>query len=355
MKSQLKPVVMLIIVCLVLSIVSAQPKKPTGQPLRVLAAKQNMLFGAAIDPWRIKQPALSNIIIREFSSITTENEMKCAMISRGRDEYHFKPADDVVDFARKHNIKVRGHTLIWHQSTPVWLKKEKWTKESLLAWLKEYITTVVTHFKGKVYAWDVVNEVFLPNGRFMDAYRSIWYKVCGEEYIEKAFIWARAADPKAKLYINDVSIIFKNRQSNAIYEWIKNAKERDIPIDGIGFQAHITEGPKIDYGNIRSNLNRFRDLGLELQITEMDVRIDGPPSEEKLANQARIFADFVKLAIEYGMPVFTTWGVSDKDSWIPQHFPGFGAALLFDKEFNPKPAYYAVQRALAAAPTKKKK
>ncbi len=340
---------------LVLSLVAAEPKKPTGKPLRELAAKHNMLFGGVLDPWRIGHQELSKIAAREFSSVTAENAMKCGSLSRGRNDYNFKPADEMVAFAEKHKMKVRGHTLIWHQSVPGWIIKETWTKETLLAWLKEYITNVVTHFKGKIYAWDVVNEVYEPNGKYVHVLKSFWQKTCGPDYIDNAFIWAHEADPAAKLYMNDVGIEFTNRQSTAIYEWAKDALARGVPVHGIGFQAHLTEGPKMDYNAIRLNLKRFAELGLELQFTEVDIRIDGPATPEKLANQAAIYSELMKIALEFKMPAFICWGVSDEDSWIPQHFKGFGAALLFDKEYNAKPAYYAVQKVLATPPPKTKK
>jgi endo-1,4-beta-xylanase len=338
-----------------LALVSAEPKKPTGQPLRVLAAKHNMLFGGVIDAWRIKHPELSKIAIREFSIVTAENDFKPGAISRSRDEYYFKPADEVLAFAEKHKMKMHGHTLIWHKSMPAWLNKETWTKESMLAWLKEYVTTVVGHFKGRVYCWDVVNEVFEGNGKFLHPARSIIQKVCGPEYIEDAFIWAHEADPQAKLYLNDVGIEFSNRQSTGVYNWAKDALVRGVPIHGIGFQAHFTLGPRYDFNAMRLNLKRFAALGLDLQFTEVDIRIEGPATPEKLEEQAAVYAELVKIALEFHMPAFTCWGISDEDSWVPQHFPGAGAALLFDKEFNPKPAYYAVQKVLAAPPIPSKK
>ncbi|MBN2351092.1 MAG: endo-1,4-beta-xylanase [Spirochaetales bacterium] len=325
-------------------------KTPAGRPLRELAAKRGILIGAAIDPWRIDQPDLAALIAREFDSIIAENEMKCAMIARDPEKYDFGLADRLVAFVEKNKMKMRGHTLVWHQSVPDWLSRSGWNKEQALDWLHTYITTVVSHFKGKIYCRDVVNEVFEPNGKFTGKYKSYWYKTCGEEYIEKAFVWAREDDPDAKLYINDVSCEIANRQSNAIHEWIKAARTRGVPVDGIGFQAHLAEETKIDYDKIRANFNRFKDLGLELQITEMDVRIDGPPTPEKLAHQASICREYLKIAIEFGMPAFTVWGVSDKDSWVPGAFRGYCAALLFDKELKPKPAYYAHREELAAAP-----
>jgi endo-1,4-beta-xylanase len=322
------------------------------KPLRELAAKRGILIGTAIDTWRLTKPELPAIIAREFNSVVAENEMKCMIISRGQDEYNFKAADELIAFAEKNKMKVRGHTLVWHQAVPSWIRRTGWTKDQVLDWLHTYITTVVGRYKGKIYSWDVVNEVFEPNGKFTGDLKSFWYKTCGPDYIEKAFIWAREADPQTKLYINDVSCEFTNRQSTAIYNWVKEAKARGVPVDGIGFQAHFTEGPKMDYNAIRANFQRFQDLGLELQITELDVRIDGPPQPENLANQAVMYKELLRLAIEFKMPAFTVWGVTDGDSWVPGAFRGFGAALLFDKQGQPKPAYFALEEVLAVAPKK---
>jgi endo-1,4-beta-xylanase len=324
----------------------AQEKtKVDTRPLRELAAKQNVLLGAASTRGKLNNPKFRETCAREFNSLTVENELKCAAIAYFPDRYVFNSADYIIAWAEKNNMKVRGHTLVWHSSVPKWILESGWDKEKTLAFLKDYITTTVTRYKGRLYAWDVVNEIFDDLGRLRDESSSFWYKTCGDEYIEKAFIWAHEADPDVKLFINDYGVETINFKSTATYELAKKLLAKGVPIHGFGMQAHMTEGKLPDFKNIAANIKRFTDLGLEVQVTELDVRIADEPAPEakQFQNQAEVFRGFVELALANPkITCITTWGVSDSDSWIPGSFKGFGAALMFDEQFAPKPAYAAV-------------
>lgn len=315
-------------------------KEPT---LLQAAEKRNMLVGAAIEPQYLDEPQYAKILKEQFNFITPENRMKWGFIHPKKDQYDFSKADKVVDFALNNKMKVRGHTLVWHIENPDWLTTQTWTKEQALAILENHIKTVVGHYKGKVYAWDVVNEV-------LDAFtlrETLWYKAIGPEYIEKAFIWAHEADPDAKLFINDFFIEEKGVKSDLLYKYVKELLDKKVPLDGVGFQFHIDMENPMDMARINENVKRFTDLGLEVHFTEVDIRITGLPTDELLQKQAKMYSDLMNLALNYEkVNAFTMWGVTDKHSWVPVTYPEAGAAHIYDNEYNPKPAYKALVEAL---------
>src|SRR5687768_11232518 len=197
--------------------------------------KDYFLIGAAVTP-RFLHGEDSALLVNEFNSITAENAMKMGPIHPKENEYYWKDADSIAAFAKKHGLKMRGHTLCWHAQAPSWMfKNEKGdtvTKEQLLQRLKEHITTVVNRYKERVYGWDVVNEVIDDNDTVF--YRkSAWYKICGEEFIAKAFEYAHAADSKAVLFYNDYNTENKKKREK-IYQMVKKLKESGIPIHAVG-------------------------------------------------------------------------------------------------------------------------
>ena len=321
----------------------------TGIPtLRQLAEKAGILIGfaSANNFWSLPDSEkYIEIAKREFNILTPENQMKWDSIHPRPDSYNFDDADKHVKFALDNDMVVHGHTLVWHNQLPTWLTTRKWKKEELENVLEEHIKTVVKHYKGKVMIWDVVNEALNDDGTFR---RSIWYNVMGSEYIEKAFLWAREADPDAILIYNDYGIETINLKSDALYNLVSKLKENGIPIDGIGFQMHITMNG-IDYESFAKNLERFATLDLKLYITEMDVRIQGKPTVENLLRQAEVYKNVLQKCLEQpAVKAIQFWGFTDKYSWIPHFFPGSGSALIFDENYNPKPAYYALKEALSA-------
>jgi endo-1,4-beta-xylanase len=208
--------------------------------------------------------------------------------------------------------------------------------------MKKHITDEVTHYKGKIYAWDVVNEPFNEDGTFRD---SIWHKNFGSDYIAEALKLAHAADPNAKLYINDYNVEGKNSKSDALYKLVKELKSKDVPIHGVGLQAHFILG-QIPH-DLATNMERFAALGLDVAITELDIRIQLPSTAEKLAQQAKEYASVFKACLSVPKCVgITIWGFTDKHSWIPSVFQGYGDALPWDANYKPKPAVAAIEEAL---------
>lgn len=275
-----------------------------------------------------------SVLTREFDSVTPENEMKWAVVEPNRGQYDWSGADAIVDYAQRTGKSVRGHTLVWHSQYPGWL--DDLGSSELRGVVKKHIKTEMGRYRGKIRAWDVVNEVFNEDG---SRRQSIFQQRLGENYVADAFRWARAADPSAKLYINDYNIEGINAKSDAVYNLVRTLKQRGVPIGGVGIQAHLST----QYGfptSMRQNIERFAALGVDVAITEADVRIPLPADSAKLDAQANYFKQVWDACHAVSRCVeFTTWGFTDRHSWVPDTFPGEGAACLFDSNLRPKPAY----------------
>ncbi|AOS63897.1 endo-1,4-beta-xylanase [Actinoalloteichus hymeniacidonis] len=276
---------------------------------------------------------------REFDSVTAENEMKWSSVEPNRGQYNWSGADQIVEFADQNGQSVRGHTLVWHSQLPNWLQNGDFSAEELRGILQNHITTIVTRYRGSIRAWDVVNEVFNEDGSLRD---SIWLRQLGPDYIADAFRWAREADPSVKLYINDYNTENINAKSDATYALVQDLRAQGVPIDGVGFQTHLAT----KYGlsdSFQPNLERFAALGVDVAITELDVRVDTPSDAAKLAAQAELYKRVWDgcLAVDRCVE-FTVWGFTDRHSWVPGTFPGEGEACLFDASLNAKPAYRAL-------------
>ena len=294
----------------------------------------------------------ADTLAREFNQMTCENEMKFSNIHPGQSTYSFSRSDAMVSFAQAHSMKVRGHTLVWHNQNPSWLTGGSYSPAQLSDILKDHINTVVGHYAGEAYAWDVVNEAFQGDGSLRS---TIWYDrpgigfaAQGTAYIEQAFKWSRAADPNALLFYNDFGAEGLNTKSDAIYNMVSDFFARGVPIDGVGLQMHLTESG-ISVSELAANIQRLTNLGLKVQVTELDVRLDlrnGPPTQQQLDNQARIYHDVAAACVTNpGCTAVSLWGFTDKHSWIPGAFPGFGAALTLDENYQPKPAYHSLLEA----------
>jgi endo-1,4-beta-xylanase len=322
-----------------------------------------LIIGAAAGPGRLSEPQYADTLAAQFRQIEPEIHMKFGPIHPrpGSDAsaYDFAPADKLVAFAQAHDMLVRGHCLVWHQQVANWVVGGVAAKtidsEKLKAILQNHISTVTGHYAGNVWAWDVVNEAFNDDGSLRS---TIWYdspgiglKDRGTAYIEQAFRWAHAADPKAKLFYNDYEAEVINPKSDAIYTMAKDFVARGAPIDGIGFQAHFDlafDNPKT-LDSFAANLKRFSDLGLEIHITELDVRVNAP-NATNLAAQAALYGKVTTVCLQNPTcRVLQTWGFTDKYSWIPAYFKGKqGWALPFDDSYQKKPAYNAILKALEA-------
>ena len=244
---------------------------------------------------------------------------------------NFGPGDQIVAFARAHGMRVRGHNLVWHSQLPSWVSSLP--SSQVQAAMENHITTEVSHYKGEVYSWDVVNEPFNDDGTLR---QDAFYSAMGSGYIADALRTAHAADPSAKLYLNDYNIEGENAKSNAMYSLAQSLLAQGVPLNGIGFESHFIVGQVPS--SMLANLQRFAALGLDVAVTELDDRIQLPTSSASLSQQASDFSAVVKdcLAVSRCVGV-SQWGVGDADSWIPGTFSGYGAATMFDRTTSPSP------------------
>ncbi|MBV9929294.1 MAG: endo-1,4-beta-xylanase [Acidobacteria bacterium] len=325
-----------------------------GQTLREYADRAGVLVGAAAEPRLLEEPEYASTLAREFNMLTAENALKWGAIRPTRERFNFEPGDRLVAFARAHKMKVRGHCLAWSEYNPRWLEKGSFTPEQMSELLREHITKVMRHYRGKVFAWDVVNEIFLADGSVES---SVWYdqpgiglKGKGTAYVEQALRWARAADPDAQLFYNDYDTEGINPKSDAVYAMVKDFRSRGVPIDGVGIQAHIVDLEAKDLATIEQNLARLAALGVQIHITELDVGLPsgaGQPDAAALKRQAEIYRRIADACLRQPKcTAFQTWGFTDKYTWIPGYTKGAkGAPLPFDAAYKKKPAYDALLEA----------
>ncbi|MXN89728.1 1,4-beta-xylanase [Flavobacterium sp. Sd200] len=311
------------------------------------------------------QPLISS----QFNSISPENDMKWEKIHPGRSGYDFKHADAYVDFGVKNKMFVIGHTLVWHSQTPDWVFEDEngkpLTREALLKVMKDHITTVVSRYKGKIGGWDVVNEAFNEDGTYR---QSKWYTIIGEDFIEKAFEYAHAADPNVELYYNDYNV-YKASKRSGILKLVQKLKSANIKITAVGEQAHYgLNNPPIN--EVENVITDFAALNIITNFTELDVSVlpekdnnltadisnkevynakynpytKGLP-EEVLKDLAVRYADLFRIFVKYDKYVsrVTFWGLTDGDSWL-NNFPMPGRTnypLLYDRQYKEKQALFS--------------
>ncbi len=284
-----------------------------------------------------------HVIPAEFNSTTPGNEMKWDAIHPSPTTYTFGDADEIVNFAQANGMNVHGHTLLWHSQAPAWIKASTQTRTTMLAALKDHIETLVGRYRGRVATWDVVNEVIADDQTGLRS--TFWINIAGADIIDSAFVWAKRTDPTAKLYINDYSVEQVNAKSDSLLAFASRLKARGVPIDGIGLQAHfLVAAPSMT--QLKANFDRIAMAGFDIRVTELDVRLADGAND--LAAQATVYSNTMEACrAQSRCKAVTTWGVSDKYSWIPGQFPGFGRGLLFDLNFQPKPAYTSLRDVLA--------
>jgi endo-1,4-beta-xylanase len=316
--------------------------------LRSLAEARGFHVGAAVavPPFRNDETYVA-VLAREFNMIVAENAFKWSEIHVSPKAYRFNNTDALVKFAEDNGMAIRGHTLVWHNQLPAWLVTGNFTRDQVIEFLHNHIQTVVGRYKGKIGAWDVVNEAVPDSGGGLRK-DSFWFQKIGPDYIKLAFEFAHEADPDAKLYYNDYSNEDMGAKSNAIFKLVKGLKEAGVPIDGVGWQMHVENGFRIGSAN-RKNAERLAALGLEISITELDVRGKAPMSAAALAKQGQAYGDITAFCrAQLNCKAVVLWGFTDKYSWIPGFFKGAGDALIYDADYKPKPGYAAMLKALAA-------
>ena len=315
--------------------------------LRALASRVGLRIGTAVNTDALATNATyRQITADQFSTVTPENVMKWQVVEPTKGTYDWSAADQLVKFAEAHGQLVHGHTLVWHNQLPTWLTAGTYTSAQLRDLLRKHITDEVTHFKGNIWQWDVVNEAFNDDGTMRD---TIWLRAMGPGYIADAFRWAHQADPHALLFYNDYNIEGLGAKSDAVYALVKQLRAEGVPIDGIGAQGHLDT--KYGFPNqMRQNLQRFADLGLKVALTEVDVRTTLPvTTPEQLAQNADYSQMLGACLLVRQCISYTVWGFGDAYSWVPGVFAGEGSATIYDESLQPKTQYYALQQVLSLA------
>lgn len=327
-------------------------------------------MGAAVDSQSYNTH--SAVLTKHFNSITLENDMKFESLQPTEGNFNYSPADNAVAFATKNNMKVRGHTLVWHRQTPAWVFANP-SRDAVLTKMKNHINAVMSHYKGKVYAWDVVNEAIMDDGSYRtgdeekDDQKSQWYKTVGKDYIAEAFKYASAADPTAKLFYNDYYNYVPARRQ-AIYDMLKGLLASGVKVDGVGLQAHLSIEPSTDptshgyyqhVSELEEAIKLYASLNIEVQVTEMDVSLYVPGvtytsdtyyttatfTDQLQTKQAERYRAFFDMFRRYKGAItgVTFWGIADDNTWLSEFSSGRkDFPLLFDTNHNPKKAYYAV-------------
>lgn len=345
------------------------------------AFKNDFLIGAALNESQFcESNSLETAIVKEqFNSISPENALKWENIHPEPGQYDFTLADCYVNFGVKNHMFIIGHNLIWHSQTPYWVfyddRGNYVDRDTLLARMREHIFTVVGRYKGKIGGWDVVNEALAEDGTLRN---SLWRKIIGDDYIEKAFEFAHEADPKAELYYNDFALESEQKRAGAV-DLIKKLQARGVNISGIGLQGHYAMD-KPSLRQVDDTISTFEKLGLKVMITELDVNVLPSPKRRSLDAEisrryemqagmnpytnglpdsvqqqlAERYADFFSIFLKHRDSVtrVTFWGVTDGNSWL-NDYPIRGRTsypLLFDRDGRPKPALYAILKTSTANP-----
>jgi endo-1,4-beta-xylanase len=332
--------------------VTPGPVAAASPTLRDLAAARGMVMGSAVhDATTLAEPAYAETLAAQFGGGVSENHMKWGLIHPAPDTYDFTVADAEVAYLEAQGMAVRGHTLAWWNQNPAWLEDGTWTRDELIAVLRDHIHTVVGRYAGRIGEWDVVNEAIGLDGQ---PWPNVWARGIGfPDYLDLAFAFAHEADPSATLVYNDFLLEAPGPRFDAVLSLLTGMRARGVPVDGVGFQAHLgTEGcGDACINRTLANMVRADAAGLSVSITELDVAVPLPATPDRLTDQASVYrAVLAACLLAPNCDTFFLWGFTDAYSWIPSQRPGFGAALPFDAQYRPKPAYDALVATLQSPP-----
>jgi endo-1,4-beta-xylanase len=328
--------------------------------LKAHAQKRGLLAGAAVIVRALENdPALQRLIAEQYGIVVPENELKWRALRPAQDQFDFSQSDALFAFARAHDLKIRGHTMVWHNSVPDWLKNGP-SQLDVRQLLIDHIQTVVGRYRGRVHSWDVVNEAILPaDAQADDLRKSFWFDRVGADYIEVAFRAAREADPHGRLAYNDYGVEYDNPEEAArrasILALLRRMQVRNVPIDAVGIQSHIKARSPFPVGKgLAEFIESIRAMGLEVYLTEMDVNEDDLPFDDVKQRDEAIamtYREFLDVALaNSAVKAMLTWGISDRRTWLndgPTHHrkqPNRPQrSLPFDRDYRPKDAFFAIR------------
>lgn len=328
---------------------AASPQLP-GPPLKDLAASRGVELSVLVKPNWLQRKPFEGIVGTQFSSVTSDGELHWDKLRPSPAAYNFTAMDKIVAYAQDHHMAVQGHHLLWDEadSLPEWLKNGNYSQSQLMGLIQDHISTVVSHYKGKVSEWTVVNEPF-TRAKHTYGLDYWWGDHLGNNtnYIDKAFTWAHVADPNAKLILNDFNNETENDTSDAQYSYMKSAKDRGVPINGIGMQLHIDASKPPNKDAMVKNMKRFGDIGYSVFVTEFDissVSVKGT-SEFKNNLEAKITANVVEACVESKNCVsIDLFGITDRKNVVSfTHYKQ--RSNLFTEKYQPKPAFYTFRSA----------
>ncbi|KFZ24205.1 hypothetical protein V502_01314 [Pseudogymnoascus sp. VKM F-4520 (FW-2644)] len=320
-------------IALFVALVSGTPvERQLASINELFKAKGKLYFGSITDPVDIANTQDANTIIADFGAVTPENSMKWDATEPSRGNFNFNGADQFVNFATSHGLTIRGHNLLWHSQLPSWVSAIS-DPTDLTNVIENHVSTVAGRYAGKIYAWDVVNEIFNEDGTLRD---SVFSRVLGDKFVSIAFNAARKADPKAKLYINDYNLdsATYGKVAKGIVPHVKSWRAAGVPIDGIGTQSHLGQGGS---SGTLGALQAMSAVVSEVAITELDIT--NAPANDYVA----VTSACLQVSNCVGI---TTWGTSDAHSWRSSDSP-----LLFDANYQPKAAYNAIAQLLGGTST----
>ncbi len=324
-------------------------------PLKQLASSKGLELGNFAILSHLNDKPYTDILTSQFSFALADNTPNWYFTDGGLrpspTTFNFKQMDQVVQFAEDHQMPLQAHHYVWGEQKwlPSWLINGRYSKQQLMNIMQNHILTVGQHYRGKIAQWSVVNEAFTRSQHLYGLHDWWADNTGGDGYIDSAFIWAREADPNSKLILNDFNNETINQTSNAMYDYIKGAQARGVPIDGIGMQMHLDGSSPPTKEAVIKNMQRFAALGIGVYVTEFDVNMNGVKgsTEQKDQQEAKIYYDMVRACTEsQACHSFAFLGITDKETWynyvgLPDAMP-----LMFDKNYQPKPAYYSVRDAL---------
>jgi endo-1,4-beta-xylanase len=310
--------------------------------LKEFAAPQGIHIGSLIHIEHLQNdPNYERRLLEQFDMVVING---FGRTYRAPGVFDFSATDPEVDFAAANNLRIRAQPIIYHAATPRWINDGDWTPEEAREILQEYVQGIVGHYRGRVDVWIVANEIMDDEGELRP---NIWLRTIGPEYVNLIFRWAREADPDAVLLYNDYHLERPGPKSEAVFRMVRKMRNNGVPIDGVGFQLHLELGSAPNLAALQSQMQRFSRLGLFVDVTEMDVRLRSPFTEDRLGAQADVYAVVMQACLNVRRcKNFTMWGFTDEHSWVDREFPGYGAAHIFDYYYNPKPAFDALIKVL---------